>query len=163
MPKRTFASVTQRRCKCGTLERYAAQGDKPILFDKRTNEFSFRYPTEYGDAQIVIYHCPFCGGATPRSTRDKLFAVVSDTEAHRLNELLSDINTIDEAIQKFGLPDNDFRGGTRVTHEEKDGNPPTTNFYRRVVYRNLSDTTEVHLTDYNRERVDIELQGKYLA
>src|SRR5260370_37691856 len=100
--KPTFASVTKRRCTCGALERNSEDSEIPIVFDARMNEFSFRWPSKHGDAHLLIYHCPFCGGAAPQSKRDTLFAVVSTTEARRLHELLSDIKTIEEAIKKLG-------------------------------------------------------------
>jgi hypothetical protein len=163
MAKRTFASVTQRLCKCESLERHSKQINAPIVFDERTNEYSIRWKTGNGYGKIIIYHCPFCGGATQKSQRDKLFALIPEDEVQRLNQLLIEINSIEDAIVKFGDPNHDFRNGSGVTIPEKDGSPPQSRFYRRIVYLGLSDSAEVHLTDYHRDRVDIMFQGKYLG
>jgi hypothetical protein len=163
LAKHNPMSVTSVSCKCGSLERMAEQPDSPIVFDTKTNEFQFKYRTEHGNAELLIYHCPFCGGAAPKSIRDSLFAAVSTTETLRLNGLLADIETLDDALKQLGPPDQDFPHGEGAGKPEKDGNPPSMEFYRVFLYGGLSKTVDVYLTDYHRDRAGVRFQGKYLG
>lgn len=89
---RTFASVTDEDCKCGSLERDANDPDSPIIFDVELNEYQFEYTVgDKGKAKMTIYHCPFCGGAAPESHRENLFAVIPNEEEARLRELTARI------------------------------------------------------------------------
>ena len=70
MAKPTSFSVTSKPCTCGFLECQADDPDSPIVFDARLNEYHFEYASPCSDvgcdsakAQMMIYHCPFCGGA----------------------------------------------------------------------------------------------------
>ena len=70
MAKPTVKSVTDQSCTCGYLQRAADDPDSPIVYDPQLNEYDFEYPSpcgprEYGKASayLMIYHCPFCGGA----------------------------------------------------------------------------------------------------
>ena len=87
MSKPTFASVTEQPCTCGFLERQADDPASPIVFDARLNEYHFEYPSPCagGDcptakAEMMIYHCPFCGGAAPVSKRASLFTAFTPEE-----------------------------------------------------------------------------------
>ena len=98
--KRTYASVTSNPCECGYLQYYAANPYSPIAFDKKTQEFQFVYMEEgcAGKSVLVIYHCPFCGGAAPESRRDQLFEAIPQAEEERLAEILGPVRTMDDAI-----------------------------------------------------------------
>lgn len=76
MAKPTFHSVTQQPCACSYLENEANDPDSPILFDASTGEFQF----SFGDAMLILYHCPTCGGVAPKSKRELLFAVIPSDE-----------------------------------------------------------------------------------
>lgn len=156
MAKRTYASVTEEPCTCGYLQNAADDPDNPIVFDARTAEYQFSYV----GAMLVIYHCPFCGGAAPESKRDLLFAHISEAEQNRLLELLSDIQTIDDAIQKFGTPD--FEGVSTSKYPEGEGEAPRIEPHRSIRYGNLSDVAEVWITERPDGKIYARLQGKYL-
>ncbi len=182
MTKPTYASVTQKPCKCGYLQRAADDPSSPIVFDPELNEYNFEYPdpelNEYsfedpspcGDgaregtkATLRMYHCPFCGGAAPESKRELLFAVISAKEQRRLYELLDGIKTIDEAIRVLGPPDEDGPHGVTQSHPEREGKAPTVQSFRTLNYRQLSETAEVCIVDYQKDRVHVMLRGKYIG
>jgi hypothetical protein len=84
-------------------------------------------------------------------------------EEERLYELFSNIKTIDDALKKFGNPSSDFPTGGGVQKPEKDGEPPTTERFRTLVYSNLSEVADVRVTDYHKDRVHVTLVGKYIG
>lgn len=165
MSKRTFASVTETLCDCGWLEDSASDPELPIVFDEAINELQIEYSGRSGEATgvMVIYHCPFCGGAAPESKRDQLFAKVSTTEEYRLNELLKDIKTMDDAIEKLGRPEIDNPHGCIIQSKQTEKCPTITQNYRSLMYSNLSDVANVILTDFHKERIHISYQGKFLG
>ena len=162
MPERpTFASVTDAPCRCGFLRRAADDPRLPIVFDRPTGEYHFRY--REGDAKhfatLVIYHCPFCVGAAPKSKRRSLFHVIPPGEERRLVALLDGITTR-EAMRKPGTPDEDDPRGAGVQHPEHGGRPPTTQWYRTLRYTKLSAVADVWFTERGDGRAYWQLQGK---
>lgn len=157
MKKRTFASVTEEPCTCGYLQNAADDPDNPIVFDARTAEYQF----SYGGAMLVIYHCPFYGGAAPESKRDLLFAQIPEVEQDRVLELLSGVQTIDDAIQKFGTPD--FEGVSTSKYPAREGEAPRIEPHRSIRYGNLSEVAEVWITERPDGKIYARLQGKYLG
>jgi hypothetical protein len=152
------------------LQHAADDPDSPIVYDARLNEFHFEYPCAPGDgdcegakSRLRIYHCPFCGGATPESKRDSLFAAVTIEEENRLGELLTGVTTLNDALRKLGNPDRDEPAGVTQKTPERDGNPSIIESFRSIVYCGLSNTADVHITDYREKGVSIWLQGKYLG
>jgi hypothetical protein len=165
MSKRTFASMTEEPCKCGFLEREAHDPDSPIVFDKELNEYQVEYKhrTSGEISHMMIYHCPFCGGAAPESLRQGLFAVISDEEENRLMEMTKDIRTLEDAMAKFGPPDYDEPNSVKVEIPECEAGGPTIQRFRRIIYCSLSDTADVHIIDFLRDRVQVMFQGKYIG
>ena len=158
--KPTFASVTETPCTCHYLQESADDPSNPIVFDKLAHEFQIECRDTRGRSQgiLVIYHCPFCGGAAPKSKRDLLFHKISVFEESRLSELLKPIETISDALQVFGVPDLD---DYERSSQPEDGNtPPLTNFFRVIRYFGLSDVAVVCLSERSDGRVFWQLQGK---
>ena len=62
------------KCDCRTLERLSKEPSIPIEFDAKLNEYRLRGTV---GEQIMIYHCPFCGGRTPNSRRAELFTHIT--------------------------------------------------------------------------------------
>ena len=158
----TFASVTDRPCRCGYLRRAADDPRLPIVFDKVTGEYHFRYreADAYGDSTLVIYHCPFCGGAAPRSKRALLFHVIPPDEEERLAELLDGITSIRGALRKLGKPEDDLRRGIKTQESERAGRPPTTQWFRTLRYEKLSKVADVWFTEHADGRASWQLVGK---
>src|SRR5262245_23525564 len=86
--KPTRASVTSKQCRCGYLQFAAEESGNPIVFDEVAGEYQFTYqePGAEGPSLLVLYHCPFCGGAAPQSKRANLFHVIPKGEVRRLTE-----------------------------------------------------------------------------
>jgi hypothetical protein len=162
MSRRTHASVTEEACICNYLDNAADDPENPIVFDQRTGEYQFTYqePECEGRSSLVIYHCPFCGGAAPESKRDLLFAVISRVEEDRLAEILVPIHSIKEAIDAFGKPD--FDGFVSCAKRERDGTPPTRERHRQIRYVNLSEVADVWIDERQDGKAHWHLQGKRL-
>lgn len=170
MAKPTFVSVTEQLCGCQYLADAAADPQSPIVFDPKLNEYNFEYPdpccdegSAAGKASLRIYHCPFCGGAAPKSKRALLFAVISEEEQRRLNQILTGIKSVEDAYRVLGTPDHDDPHGLIVKQPEREGTAPTRKTYRSLTYSRLSETAEVILTDYCPNGVHVALQGKYVG
>jgi hypothetical protein len=170
MAKPTFASVTEELCTCGFLQEEADNPSSPIVYDSQLNEYHFEYPSPCADgergpdkAMLMIYHCPFCGGAAPDSKRDLLFAVIPVEEERRLYQLFHGIKTLNDAIQVLGPPDQDNPHGVKQTKPERAGTAPTVAYFRTLWYSRLSTVAEVFVEDYGSDGVHFRLQGKHIA
>ncbi len=160
--KRTRASVTQEPCTCGYLHNRAVEPENPIVFDEATNEFQLKYFDSQDNcpAMLVIYHCPFCGGAAPKSKRTLLFATISSHETNRLLEVLAPIKTINDAIHSFGAPDVDNHLINRSP--EQDGTPSTIEYHRKISFCGLSTVANVDICERPDGTVYWSLSGKPL-
>lgn len=157
MTKRTYASVTEELCACNYLQNAADHPRNPITFDARTSEYQF----SYGGGMLVIYHCPFCGGAAPESKRHLLFAQIPEAEKQRLAKLLDGIETIEQSRKELGAPD--FEGTSRSERPESDDTGPRIQHHREIRYHNLSDVAEVWITERPDGRIFWQLQGKHVG
>jgi hypothetical protein len=147
------------------MEHAAHNPDSPIVFDKELNEFNFEcaLPGHEHKSQLRIYHCPFCGGAAPKSLRPTLFAIVSQEEQQRLRDLLKEAHTIDDVIRLLGAPEQDYPDGVQTQIPEGEGRPPSWQSFRSIIYTELSRTADVRITDYPGRRVGISINGKHLG
>lgn len=157
----TFASVTVAPCTCQYVERAAEDPQIPIAFDPPTNEHHFTFGSADAPGLLVIYHCPFCGGAAPRSKRDLLFATVPPEE-ERLIQMLRRVRTIRSALQRLGRPERDDPSGTRSKGSEGEG-PSVTAHHRMLVYERLSPVADVWIMERSDGTVHWWLQGKRLG
>jgi hypothetical protein len=158
----TSASVTDAVCECKYLQHAADDPDVPIVFDQRTNEYHYRY-LESGSgvpANLIIYHCPFCGGAAPTSKRELLFHVVSSQEKDRLVDLLEPFCSIQELIQVLGKPDEDMPAGMWVKRHELDDRPSQAAYCRMLTYKSLSDVADVQVFERPNGSIGWSLSGK---
>jgi hypothetical protein len=135
--KSTHSSVTNEPCKCNYLRDAAEDASNPIGFDEKTGEYQFIY----SDQMLVIYHCPFCGGAAPKSKRHLLFTTISAEERERLCDITASLKTVQQVKDALGPPDWESHG--RSFRSEKDGAPPKVEIYPMLSYKNLSDVAEV--------------------
>jgi len=163
MAKRTHASVTEVPCTCNALQFSADQKHSPVTFDESLNEYHFVYPdpTGKGNGSLMIYHCFFCGGTAPESKRKRQFAVIDFGEKVRLDKLVKDIKTINDAISVLGEPDRDEITGEHI--DEENNTPPIVNNYRSLVYTKISQTANIRITDRHKEVVSISYSGKYIG
>ena len=161
-PRPTFASVTDAACRCTFLRRAADDPRLPIVFDKATREFHFHYHEDgaAGPSRLVIYHCPFCGGAGPKSKRATLSYVIPPAEERRLAKLLSGIASIRSALRRLGKPESDHPRGTGVETPERAGRPPTMQWFRTLQYEKLSDVADVWFIERADGGAYWRLQGK---
>ena len=157
MSKRTHASITEEDCHCNYLQDMADDPGSGIEFDELTSEYQFVCDSSI----VVIYHCPFCGGAAPESKRSLLFAQVPESELDRLSQLLGSITTIDDVLEMLGKPDSE--GYSTSTLPEAENKAPRIERHREVRYNSLSDVADVSFTERPSGEVDWCLVGKYIG
>src|SRR5206468_2568902 len=131
----------------------------------QTCEFHFSYgdPRSKNRATLVIYHCPFCGGAAPKSKRHLLFAVIPPDEEERLAKLLVPVKTIRSALKTLGKPQRDDPAGTHTAQDEAAGKSPVRQRHRTLVYEGLSKVADVWITERNDGSTSWQLVGKYIG
>ena len=129
----------------------------PIEFDATLNEYHI---THAGDGYALIYYCPFCGGSTPKSKRERLFHRITTAENLRLSELTKNLRTIQDVTTALGEPDIRQPVGVVTTTPERDGKPEVTRSCPVLIYTKLSDVADIHVTVYPTDRVAITFQGK---
>ena len=155
--KPTFASVTEVPCTCGSLQRDADNPHTPIAFDPCTNEYHF----QWNGSSKIIYHCPFCGGAAPKSQRAHLFASIPDVEEIRLAAILAPIRSIQDAIEILGTPDSQVK--TRLLYPESETGPPEIAHRNCFVYSQLSGVADVVFREHEDGRLSWRLKGKFIG
>lgn len=160
--KPTHASVTTEPCTCKYLERAADEPENPIVFHQQTGEFHFSYtdPADGVPQMLIIYHCPFCGGAAPPSKRETLFHVVPHAESNRLLEILHACKNLDDVFATFGQPDQDTPAGSSFTTFEDKGSPPQVVFQRLLIFQNVSDVADLHITERPDGMIGYSVVGK---
>jgi hypothetical protein len=171
MEKPTFASVTGEPCGCGFLERAADDPNSPVRFSPSVGEYQIDFPSPCSGetcpeakAYLVIYHCPFCGGAAPPSKRETHFTYISDQEGARLHRMFTGMRTLEEVVRAVGSPDDDVERGLTVREPEKEGKPPRLKTYRILRYAHLSNAADVEVyADPVEGNVQVTLMGKYIG
>ncbi len=135
----------------------------PITFDAEMNEYHLMHLDERAGYSMIRF-CPWCGGAAPRSLRAAFFSTITQEEEDRLRELLRDIKTLDDAIEKLGKPDADLNDGVVTKTPGSDEAPQTIKSYRALLFGGLSTTADVRLTDYGPDGgVRVSFTGKFLG
>jgi hypothetical protein len=114
-------------------------------------------------SQSVLYHCPWCGGVAPASKRPNYFAVVTDGELHRLQELTRGLSSLQEAVKRFGPPAEDREHGVTTTTPGSGSEPPVTTSHRTLKFGNLSDTVDVVIEDHGVRGVRTAFAPPYLG
>ena len=158
--KPTFASVTTKLCACRWPHDVAAEPENGVAFDKETKAYVF---LTRGGGTLMIYHCPFCGGAMPRSPRAERFAYVTEAEVARLNRLTGSVKSVADAVRVLGKPEDDRADGLLVRTPAKGGKAPSVAAYRVLTFTGASKTADVELIDYGPHGIRFKYQGKYLG
>jgi len=158
--KPTFASVTTKPCACNWPRDVSREPENSVRFDDSTGEYEFVTPS---GGKLNIYHCPFCGGAMPRSRRAELFAYITEAELQRLDELTRAVGSVDEAVRAFGSPETDMAAGLRERTAARGRRPRRVASYRVLTFSRLSETADVHLIDAGPEGIRFSYVGKYLG
>jgi hypothetical protein len=124
----------------------------PIKFDRRFNEYHFRASSKRDGSvsEVVIYHCPFCGGTAPESTRSQSFAVVGQGERERLLRLLADVKSAEDVVPVLGKPNSDRKVRSNAGAQ------------RTLVYSHLSDVADIYVSVTPDKRVSASIAPKYL-
>lgn len=160
MGKPTYASVTEIPCSCGYLENSARDQNVPIVFDPRSNEYHIEAERPTGTkVSVVIYHCPFCGGAAPESQRDKLFVEIPDDERRRLEDMVREIKSLKDVERMLGKPDIDkpiyFPPGLSGLEINKEPR-------RTLTFTRISKIADIHLTIYVNDDIEVFIIGKQI-
>jgi hypothetical protein len=156
--------VTKEPCTCGYLERSAADANLPVRFDPDLNEYHivFTVPGS-GQGAMMLYHCPMCGGAMPKSRRGELFAEIPPDEDARLFALTSQVSTNDDVSKVLGEADTDtpFQLGGMVWPSNRD--EPELPPVRILDFTSLSEVAIIQVTLYADGRAHASVQPKYIG
>jgi hypothetical protein len=149
-------------CGCKWFERAAKDDSIPVVFDELMNEYRLIHKDNRGHS--LFWHCPFCGGKAPKSLSSTFWTQVSHEESIRLQKLTRDIKTPDDLFAAFGTPDSDFEvSGSFTTPETEESPSETTLGPRRVVFKSLSDTVDVHVRIDRYDRLKFSYMGRYIG
>jgi len=134
----------------------------PIEFDQDVNEYHLVFGDVRG-SKAILYHCPFCGGAAPRSKRELLFATLDNREVSRLRALTKKIKTVDELLKTLGVPDRDLDAGVTMA-EKRDGQPDRVDTFRTLIYSQQSKSADIRVAVTRTGQVaGITFESKYLG
>jgi len=122
------------------LENASKEPDHAIQWDEKMNEYYIAYGKS---GRMMVYYCPFCGGATPKSRRSSMFAHVTDQEEHRITSLFRGIRTVGDVTARFGPPDEEREFAECMRRPEREGNPGNGEVFRGLVYKNLSPVADI--------------------
>lgn len=165
--KATSGSGAGVPCKCSYLERASDEPDNPIVFDVKMNEYHLTHFDLAGTGRqrySIIRYCPWCGGAAPSSKRGTFFAHITDAESRRLRDLASGVKTVEDAIARFGQPNQDSPNGLTTTSAATDTKPSVVSSYRLLRYTGLSELANVTFTDDGPDReLRMTLESKYIG
>ena len=158
-----WASVTEAPCTCKQLENSAADPNTPIQYDPDLNEYNIILSGRVGSyGSMRIYHCPFCGGLAPKSRREELFALVTDTEYERLRSMTRGINSVDDALRILGPPCSDdaitFPEGY-VWPVERGAKTPV----RALTFTRLSEVANVQVSVNDDKSAEVTVGPKYIG
>jgi hypothetical protein len=147
------------QCDCGWLENAANDPTTPVAFDQQMNEYYIERGGDLG-GQMVIYHCPFCGGSVPKSKREALFETITAEEMLRLRDLTAAIVTVSDVLSKFGPADEDNPAGHAQTIPEDGNRPAQTQWLRSLRFNELSPTAVVEAVVYPPDTVHFTFYPK---
>ena len=89
-------------CDCGWLSGPINDPSTNLSYDALNNKIVLGDQTQY-----VIYHCPFCGGKFPDSSRPIWVPIVPQAEFERVRALVAGLATVDGIFERLGKPDYD--------------------------------------------------------
>ena len=149
-------------CSCNWFERSAKDITIPVVFDELMNTYHILH--NEGRGRSIFYYCPFCGGKAPKSLSPTYWTEVTHEESRRLQDLTKHIKTQEELFTAFGPPDSDFDpGGSMTTRGTPEIPPETTLAPRRVTYKTLSATVDVHVSIDRYDRLRFSYTGRYIG
>jgi hypothetical protein len=128
-------------CTCGALEHASKEPGHSIRWDPESNEYYIAYGNEGG--RMMVYYCPFCGGKTPESRRNSLFAHITDAEESRIVDLFRGLRTVADVTARFGAPDEEREIAAAVRTHATEGKPVRGESFRGLVYKKLSPVAEI--------------------
>jgi hypothetical protein len=135
LPKR------KKTCDCGVLESASKEPDHVIRWDGEMHEYYIAYGSHGG--RMMIYYCPFCGGKTPESRRDSMFAHVTQEEETRILNLFKGLRTVSDVTARFGPPDEEREIAWAQRSPQREGQPECGDAFRGLVYKSLSPLADI--------------------
>lgn len=110
---------------------------------------------------ILILYCPHCGAPAPKRNPVPQYSPIPNAERERLEPLLNQLGTLDDAIVTLGAPDQTT--STQSFFPEQYDDPPRVFKAQGVyVYTSLSDAVDVWLTERIDGKATWQLRGKAL-
>jgi hypothetical protein len=146
-------------CDCGWLDRAANDPAVPIGFDDRTNEYYVEVRGNGGvEGRMLIRYCPSCGGDAPVSKRRQLFHPVSMDDQLTVQQFNGELHTRDDVLAKWGVPDEEIRGGYAIPESSYEG--ARTMVFDVLRYNNVLGTAVVDVIVRPDDTVSISYMPK---
>jgi|APCry1669188910_1035180.scaffolds.fasta_scaffold98343_1 hypothetical protein len=158
-PKSWFSLVTTRQCRCNALDAYCNPSAGFGLIKRHGEYRLLRLSDTSGDSYLVFYYCPFCGGMFGSPSSHKPKSQIPAQERHRLNVLLSQLESIDDALAKLGVPNYDTLRDAGV-HDSNLSEALEMGTTRSLLYTNMSDIANVLILQRKGDRIGIALIPK---
>jgi hypothetical protein len=89
---------TDLPCDCGSITHQISEPDSPVSVENGLFLINETW---------VMYFCPFCGGKLPDDSKPIYVPYITAEERARLETLVEDIQTPEEAIERPGTPEYD--------------------------------------------------------
>ena len=161
MTKKGSTSPDLKECRCGITASISEDVRSPVKFSEEKGAYTLEW---LSNAEIpnslVVRFCPFCGGQVLPSQRTSLFIAIPPAETVRLNELLKDVLTLEDALNVLGKPDADDSTGFGIHTPAKAGQLSYTRYYRALTYCKLSEFANVRIIEDHASGLKVFYEGK---
>jgi hypothetical protein len=129
-------SKTEQPCDCGWIATAINDPSSGISFDPAARKVTLA-------GNYYLYHCPFCGGRFPDSSKPISVPIFSPEERERLELLTKDLTTPEQVIQRLGPPDYNQPMLAYREHEGKMVHDESIPPVRNLEYYHLSDIAKI--------------------
>jgi hypothetical protein len=150
-----------KECRCGMTASISEDDRSPVKFSEEKGAYTLEW---LSNAEIpnslVIRFCPFCGGQVPPSQRTSLFMAIPPAETVRLNELLKDVLSREDALTVLGKPDSDDSNSFAIHTPVKTGQLSHTTYPRVLTYSKLSEFAKVRIIEDPASGLKVFYEGK---
>ena len=164
-----FKKICMRgRCNCQAIQNYVNDGNSPIEYDPKLNEYNIIYEKDRGvHCKIQLYFCFFCRGKLPKSNRGKLFTKPSVVEIFKAGRLIRNIKTEKDIVKILGEPDRkmsfDKPPFSELPEEERSKRTFHHEWKAQYEYTSKWNTLDVLFTVYQNGKTDSAIAGKYIG
>jgi hypothetical protein len=159
--KKGSTSPALKECRCGITASISEDVCSPVKFSEEKGAYTLEWRSNTGiPNSFVVRFCPFCGGQMLPPRQTSLFTAIPPAERVRLNELLKDVLTLEDALNVLGKPDSDDSTGFGIHTPAKAGQFAHTIYPRVLTYGKLSEFANVRIIEDQVSGLKVFYEGK---